>query len=109
MKVDSPLRDRCVLVSHFLLNRLTIMSSSLTSSFLRTLPIKSSRTLQGIKIKTSTTVCSSFVCFWFSSHPAALVLRETLEAIRQRESAESWTEVIAHLHFYPDLHGPLYL
>jgi len=33
------------------------------------------------------------------------VLRETLEAIRQRESAESWTEVIAHVHFYPDLHG----
>ncbi|KAI0302946.1 hypothetical protein BC826DRAFT_982409 [Russula brevipes] len=33
------------------------------------------------------------------------ILRETLEAIRQRESAESWTDVIAHVHFYPDLHG----
>ncbi|KAH9040591.1 Pentulose kinase [Lactarius hengduanensis] len=33
------------------------------------------------------------------------VLRETLEAIRQAEGADSWTEVIAHMHFYPDLHG----
>ncbi|KAF8485225.1 Pentulose kinase [Russula ochroleuca] len=33
------------------------------------------------------------------------VLRETLEGIRQGEGAESWTEVIAHTHFYPDLHG----
>ncbi|KAI9507189.1 Pentulose kinase [Russula earlei] len=33
------------------------------------------------------------------------VLRETLEGIRQGEGAESWTEVIAHMHFYPDLHG----
>ncbi|KAN0124378.1 Pentulose kinase [Russula decolorans] len=33
------------------------------------------------------------------------VLRETLEGIRGGEGAESWTEVIAHTHFYPDLHG----
>ncbi|KAH9986788.1 Pentulose kinase [Russula vinacea] len=33
------------------------------------------------------------------------VLRETLEGICQGEGAESWTEVIAHTHFYPDLHG----
>ncbi|KAI0301961.1 Pentulose kinase [Multifurca ochricompacta] len=32
-------------------------------------------------------------------------LRETLEDIRLAEGAESWTEVIAHMHFYPDLHG----
>lgn len=38
--------------------------------------------------------------------PAA-VLRETLEAIRQAEGADSWTEIIAHMHFYPDLHGSL--
>jgi hypothetical protein len=36
------------------------------------------------------------------------VLRETLEAVRQVEGADSWTEVIAHMHFYPDLHGSLY-
>ncbi|KAH9995192.1 Pentulose kinase [Russula compacta] len=33
------------------------------------------------------------------------ILRETLESIRQGEGAESWTEVIAHMHFYPDFHG----
>ncbi|KAF8259141.1 Pentulose kinase [Lactarius quietus] len=33
------------------------------------------------------------------------VLRETLEARRQAEGADSWTEVIAYMHFYPDLHG----
>lgn len=36
------------------------------------------------------------------------VLRETLEAVRQVEGADSWTEVIAHMHFYPDLHGSLH-
>ena len=38
----------------------------------------------------------------------ALVLRETLEGIRGGEGVESWTEVIAHTHFYPDLHGLFY-
>ncbi|KAI0269443.1 Pentulose kinase [Gloeopeniophorella convolvens] len=33
------------------------------------------------------------------------VLRETLDQIRTAEGAESWTEVVAHMHFYPDLHG----
>jgi len=36
------------------------------------------------------------------------VLRETLEGIRGGEGAESWTEVIAHTHFYPDFHGLFY-
>ena len=35
-------------------------------------------------------------------------MRETLEGICQGEGAESWTEVIAYTHFYPDLHGLFY-
>lgn len=33
------------------------------------------------------------------------VLRDTLEEIRKAEGAESFTEVIKDIHFYPDLHG----
>ncbi|KAA1465926.1 Pentulose kinase [Dentipellis sp. KUC8613] len=33
------------------------------------------------------------------------VLADTLEEIRKREGAETWTEVLKFMHFYPDLHG----
>jgi hypothetical protein len=54
------------------------------------------------------TVCERIMPFYIFSYATALVLRETLEGIRGGEGAESWTEVIAHSHFYPDLHGMLY-
>ena len=53
-------------------------------------------------------VCSGFF-FLSLLILSQLVLRETLEDIRQGEGAESWTEVIAHMHFYPDLHGLFYV
>ena len=33
------------------------------------------------------------------------VLRDTLEEIRVKEGADSWTQMLKDLHFYPDLHG----
>ncbi|VDB86784.1 unnamed protein product [Peniophora sp. CBMAI 1063] len=33
------------------------------------------------------------------------VLRDTLEEIRTKEGADSWTQMLKDLHFYPDLHG----
>lgn len=33
------------------------------------------------------------------------VLRETMDEIRDAEGAESWTEALKEMHFYPDLHG----
>ena len=38
-------------------------------------------------------------CFFHS------VLRDTLEEIRTKEGADSWTQMLKDLHFYPDLHG----
>ncbi len=55
------------------------------------------------------TVGNHFMPFWPFLYPTALVLQETLEGIRRGEGAESWTEVIAHTHFYPDLHGLFYI
>ena len=55
------------------------------------------------------TVCKRFIPSGLFSYPTVfLVLRETLAGIRGGEGAESWTEVIAHTHFYPDLHGSFY-
>ena len=34
-----------------------------------------------------------------------LVLRDLLEEIKKEEGAESWTEMLKDMHFYPDLHG----